>query len=214
MEPGSARRLSIFTLFAAAALAAVALNAAADPPGGWGYGHGPGYGMAAGPFGYGMGPGMTGGMAYAGMMGAHGTMGYGPGLMGFGHGLGMMGDFGPLAALDLNEEQRRTIREIRRELRRLQWELAGKMLDEHAQLEKVYAEEKPDPKRAGEIYARIAKLQQQSLEAQLSARNRLHDVLTAEQRERLEQWWRGGFGPGAYGRYGPGPMPGPGMMRR
>ncbi|HEX7044700.1 MAG TPA: Spy/CpxP family protein refolding chaperone [Burkholderiales bacterium] len=208
METGKARRSWTFITLAAAATAVVSLGAAAHPPGGgWGYGYGPGCGMAAGAFGgYGMGPGMMG--SYGGMMG------YGPGPMGFGRGFGMMGEFGPLAALDLDEEQQRKIREIRSEQRRAQWELAGKMLEEQTQLEEVFSEEKPDPKKAGEIYARIAKLQQQILEAQLSARNRIRDTLTAEQRERLEQWWGGGFGPGPYGRQGPGRIYGPGMMRR
>lgn len=163
--------------------------------------------------GYGMGPGMMGGGG--GMMGMMGPGMMGSGMMGGGYGMGpgMMGGFGtgPIAALDLSEGQRQKIRDIQTEQRKLQWELAGKILDEQAQLNEVYASDTPDPKKAGAIYGRIAKLQQQQLEAQLSAHNRIQAVLTKEQREQLKQW-QGGY---ARGGTGAGTMtPGPGMMRR
>lgn len=182
--------------------------------GGFGYGMGPG--MMGGGYGYDMGPGMMGngfGMG-PGMMGGFGY-GPGPGMMGGGYGMGpgMMGGFGPLAMLDLTDQQRTKIREIQTEHRKQQWEIAGKMLDEQAQLNEAYASDTPDPKQVGVIYGRIAKLQQQQAEAHVSAWNRMQSVLTKEQREQLAQWRRGFAGRG-FG-YGPRNPPGPGgMMRR
>lgn len=183
----------------------------ADPPGNCA----PGTGMMGGGAGMGMGPGMMGGgMGMMGMMGS-GMMGsgmmdmMGPGMMG-GAGMGMMG-VGPFAMLDLTNEQRQKIRDIQREQRQKQLQIAGKILEEQAQLDDLYVTDTPDPQKVGAVYGRIAKLQQQQIESQVAASNRMQAVLTKEQKEQLKQL-RGGFA----GGYGPGNMmmQGQGMMRR
>ncbi|BAU49713.1 hypothetical protein SVA_3165 [Sulfurifustis variabilis] len=203
--------------------------------GGWGPGAGYGGCPGAGMMG---GPGMMGGMGMMGMMpmmmnmmgggmgmggpgmmgpGMMGGMGPGMGMMGPGMGMGMMGGgmmgpggmgMGPLAMLDLTDDQRAKIAKIQDETRKRQWELSGKLLDEQARLRDLYLNEKPDPKQVGQVYGNVAKLNQQMAEISTEAHNRMFDVLTKEQRDQLSQWRRGtarGFGPG--GMTGPGGQP-------
>lgn len=184
-------------------------------------GYGTGYGMMGygGPGmmggGYGMGPGMMGGGGGGGwgmgpgMMGPGG--GYGPGMMGGGYGAGpgMMGGngYGPLAALNLTGDQREKIAKINSDQRKRQWDTMGKLIDEQEQLNELYASDNPDTKKIGAVYGNIAKLQQQMAEARLDGWNRVQGVLTKEQKDQLNQWRRGGAGPGSGG-------PGPGRMMR
>jgi Spy/CpxP family protein refolding chaperone len=154
--------------------------------------------------GYGMGPGGGMGMMGGGMMDM--MMGGGPG------GMGMMG-MGPVWMLDLSNEQRDKIEKIHDDARRKNWDTWGKIMDEQAKLRDLYAAETVDPKKAGAVYAGIARLQQQVIESSVEAHNRVQAVLTKEQKEQLRQWRRGGMG--GRGGYGPGGMGmGPGMMGR
>lgn len=183
-----------------------------------------GYGPGMGMMGRGWGPGAAGdcpgmgmmggpGMGMMGMMGGMGgMMGPGMGMMGggmMGPGMGMMGA-GPFAMLDLTDDQRAKLSKIQDETRKRQWDLMGKLYDEHARLRDVYATERPDPKQVGQAYGNIAKIQQQMAEIGTDAHNRMFDVLTKEQREQLQQMRRG-MGPGSMGMRGGGP--GRPMMR-
>lgn len=184
-------------------------------------GGGPGGGM--GMMG---GGGMMGGMGPGGGMGMMGMGGPGMGMMGggmgMGPGMGMMGGMGPVWMLDLTDEQRDKIEKIQDDVRRKNWDTYGKIMDEQAKLRDLYAGETVDPKKVGAVYGGIAKLQQQVIEANVEAHNRVQAVLTKEQKEQLRQWSRGGMGGrgmmGPGGR-GPGSRPGgtgmgPGMMNR
>lgn len=169
--------------------------------------------------GYGMGPGGGMGMMGGGMMdmmmgGGTGGMGMMGGGMGMGGpGMGMMGGMGPVWMLDLSDEQRDKIGKIHDDVRRKNWDTYGKIMDEQAKLRDLYAAETVDPKKAGAVYAGIARLQQQVIESGVEAHNRVQAVLTKEQQEQLRQWRRGGMG--GRGGYGPGGMGmGPGMMGR
>lgn len=165
----------------------------------------PGWGMMdgyGGYGGYGMGPGMMGGYGSGygmgpGMMGGYGGMG--PGMMG---GYGM----GPLAALNLTDDQRSKINKIFDDERKQHWAVMGKMMDEQNKLRDLYEQTEPDPKKVGAAYGAIAKLRQQMLETHIQANNEMQKVLTKEQREQLGQWRRGMWGPGGgpRGGYGPG----------
>jgi Spy/CpxP family protein refolding chaperone len=167
-------------------------------PGGPGYGmgpgmmggYGPGYGGGYGP-GYGMGPGMMGGYGPGagygmGMMG--GMMG--PGMMGPGMmGGGMMGTARALWALDLNDAQRKEILKVQDEVRKKNWEIAGKMQDEMAKLRDAYwGGEKRNRAAISTAYKRIGELRQQRIEIALDAADKVEKVLTAEQRESLKRW--------------------------
>lgn len=171
-------------LIAAAAVAvlAVAASAWSQPYGmGPGEGYGPGYGMGPGMMGgygpgYGMGPGMMGG--------------YGPGS---GMGPGMMGGYGPGFGygMDLTDEQRDKIAEIRQELADKHWELMGKMHRQGGPMYQAFGAGPLDEKAARKAFEEMAAAQKQMFELSLQARKRIETVLTPEQREQMRRGWRG-----------------------
>jgi Spy/CpxP family protein refolding chaperone len=168
------------TLIAATAVA-LAVAASAFAPPGLGGGSGPGYGMGPGMMGgYGMGPGMMGGY------------GMGPGMMGgYGMGPGMMGGFGGLYGLDLTEEQRTKISEIRRELFGKHWALMGTMHQQGGPLEEAFASGKFDEKAARKTFDAMSEARKQMFESSLQAYKRIDALLTPEQRKQLQSGWRG-----------------------
>lgn len=164
-------------LASALALAAglVAAQPSPDAPGpsGWG----PGWGM---------GPGMMGGY------GPGYGQGYGPGQgPGWGMGPGMMG-FGAGRAMwlpDLTDKQRGELAKIQDETRRKQWEIAGKMHDEMAAVrDAMAAPGKRDRAAALAAFDRMSALRRQRLETALDTADRVDQVLTPEQREKLRRW--------------------------
>ena len=139
-------------------------------------------------------PMMGGGM---GMMGG----GMGPGSCGMmGGGMGMMGA-GGFVGLDLSAEQRTKINKIQDDTRKLHWAIMGKMMDEQSKLRDLYAEEKLDAKKIGAASDSIYALRKQMLETRIDATNRMREVLTKEQREKLNKGYAGGM-PGAGHRHG------------
>jgi Spy/CpxP family protein refolding chaperone len=147
-------------------------------PGGPG-GYGPGYGMGPGMMG-GYGPGYGGGYGY----------GMGPGMMGGGMGPGIGR---ALWLPDLNDNQRKEILKAQDELRKKNWDLAGKMQDEMAKLRDAYwGSGKRDRAAILAAYKRIGDLRQQRIENSLDAADKIEKVLTAEQREQMRRsgpWW-------------------------
>ncbi|HSD54188.1 MAG TPA: Spy/CpxP family protein refolding chaperone [Burkholderiales bacterium] len=158
---------------------------------GYGGGYGPGYGMGPGMMGgygpgYGMGPGMMGGYGYGmgpGMM----MGGWGPGMMGFGGGM-----MGGLWQLDLTDAQRQQILKIQDDVRRKNWDLMGKTLDEDSKLRDAYASSgKRDRAAIVAAYKRIGDLRQQRIENSLEAAEKIEGVLTPQQRDQLKRWGSG-----------------------
>lgn len=142
-------------------------------------------GRGAAGEGYGYGPGMMGGYGprYGGGMGAM------MGMMGV-DGHGMMG-LGPYYLLDLNEQQRGKVSQIQDEMRKKNWEVVGKLIDEQARLRDLYAADKRDPAVIGKQSMKIAELRRQLVEASVDTHNRIEALLSKEQKERLRR-----FGPG------------------
>lgn len=173
--------------WAAAALAAFTFVAAqpvqADEPRTFGPGMMGNYGAGTGPSGY--GPGMMGSYGYHGSPGMMGGS-YGPGMMGG----GMMG-WGPLYALNLNEQQLTKINQIRDESRRKNWDVMGKVLDERSRLRDMLASDKRDPAAIGKQFTKVAELRRQLLEASVDTHNRIEALLTKEQRDQLRSFRRG-----------------------
>jgi len=127
-------------------------------------------------YGFGMGPGMMGpGMMGPGMMG--------PGMMG----PGMMGP----GMMDLNAEQRNKVSQIQQEAHKKQWDLAAKMDVEYAKLRELYSMDKRDPAVIGGQHQKVYDLRRQMLELRVDTANRMEEVLTKEQKEKLRS-----FGPG------------------
>lgn len=157
---------------------------------------------SAGTAGSGMGSGMMMCPMMGGMMG-----GGGPGMKGGMMGPGMMGGgaanarpFAMLGALNLSDEQWARINKIRDELRRQNWPLKGKVLDERSVLRDLFAADKRDPEAIGKVYGRLFDLRQQMIVNRVAAGNAIENVLTAEQRQQLKQMRRGGMVPGAGAR--------------
>lgn len=157
-------------------------------------GPGPGPGMGPGMMG-GYGPGGPGSGMAPGMMG--GGPGYGPGGQGYGPGYGagmmgggMMGGMGPaLWSLDLNDGQRKEILKVQDELRKKNWDLAGKMQDEMAKLRDAYwGADKRDRAAISAATKQLGALRQQRIENALDAADRVEKVLTPEQRQQLRRW--------------------------
>jgi Spy/CpxP family protein refolding chaperone len=140
----------------------------------------------------GCGPGMMGGYG-PGMMGGYGPGmmgGYGPGMM-EGHGAGMMG-MGAYFALDLSEQQRVKIAQIREEARKKNWDAMGKVIEATAKLRDLYAAQTHDPAAIGMQTLKIAELRRPIIESMVETRDRIDALLTQEQRDRLHS-----FGPGS-----------------
>lgn len=170
---------------------------------GYGPGYGPGYGMGRGG---GYGPGFGAGPD----VGCGGGMG--PGMMGgpgWGMGPGMMGGYGPgwgagpgraLGSLDLDDAQRRQLRELQQQQRRDNWALMGQIHDEREKLQDAWGAGTGTRDRAAILAAsrRIAELRQKLLESRLDAAERLDTILTPEQREQLRSQWS--WAPGRAGR--------------
>lgn len=183
------KRRLIPVLAVALALGASAALAQQPKPG-----PGPGLGMGQGMMGPGPGgpaPGMGPGMMGGGPGYGPGGQGYGPGMMGGG---GMMGGMGmglgrALWSLDLNDTQRKEILKVQDELRKKNWELAGKMQDEMARLRDAYwGADKRDRAAISAATKQIGALRQQRIENSLDAADRIEKVLTAEQRQQLKRW--------------------------
>lgn len=161
-------------------------------PGGGGCGWGAGPGMMGGP-GWGMGPGMGPGMMGPGMMGP-GMMG--PGMGGPGWGRGTMGPWGALASLDLDDSQRKQLRDLHQQQRRKHWALMGQMQEEMEKLQDAWGDGAGTPDRAAILAAnrRISDLRQQMLESRLDAAEQFDKILRPEQREQLRSQREAGQG--------------------
>lgn len=162
-----------------------------------GYGRGPGNGRGRGMMGGwdgGYGPGMMGGWSDE----------YGPGMMngwgggwggGYGMGPGMMRGRGLAAiGLDLSAEQETRIEKIHAEVADARWRLAGQVFAAMGELHELLADEAPDRTAVQAAYRKLSDLRLQQLEAMLDTRTKVDEVLTPEQRERLQSWRHGAFG--------------------
>ena len=171
------RYLRIISIALAASLFGVMANlSAAEPPSGWQNGMGPGMMEGYGP-GYGMGPGMMGG--------------YGPG---YGMGHDMMG-WGNFRELNLSEDQKTKITQIRHEMRTKQWAVMGEMMDAQDKLQELYDADKQDLAAINKQYKVIESLRLQMVDNSVDAHNRINSILTKEQREKSRGWGGRGYGP-------------------
>jgi Spy/CpxP family protein refolding chaperone len=130
-----------------------------------------------------------------------------------GGGMGMMGGdgLGMFGMLDLTDEQRTKINKIHDDLRKQHWAMMGKMMDEQNALRDLHQADVLDAKKIGAVYGNLGKLRQQMAETHVEAKNKIHALLTPEQRDQMRQWRRGGCGP--MGMRPPG-APARGMMGR
>ena len=170
------RRYIMGAALAAALAVAVPLAGAQGP----GYGYGPG--MMGGSAGGGYGPGMMGGGYGQGMMGG----GYGPGMGGYGRG------GGPMAALNLTDEQQDKLFALQEANRKKNWDTMSSMRTEMFKLRRMYNAESVDSKALLEQQKKVDDLRRQVLASRLDMRKQMESVLTPEQRKQMRQfgpWW-------------------------
>ncbi|MFQ3786723.1 Spy/CpxP family protein refolding chaperone [Halomonas sp. A29] len=136
--------------------------------------------------------GMMGGGMGPGMMGS----GMGPGMMGSGMGPGMMGGgMMPCPMLDggkgmmpmLEPEQRSEMRELMREHRPAQFERMGQLMNLRDDLMAAMHTERPDPEEVQALHGQMAELHGEMLAEMVRMRNAMHDLMTEEQREQMQQ---------------------------
>ncbi len=140
-----------------------------------GYGHGMGMMNMMG----GGCPMMGGGMMGPGMMG--------PGMMG--------GGMGPMAMLDLSDDQTARLNKVQTETQKKMRSVMRQMWEQQGKLNDLYQAEKRDPGAIGKAYGKLADLQRQALEARIEMENKMSEVLTKEQKAQM----RRGFGQGMMG---------------
>jgi len=156
------------------------------------------YGERQGGMGYGsgMGPGMGAMMTEDCPMGG----------MGMGrHGDRMMMSPGAMHRLDLDEDQRERMREMRREQMVEHAERQARMLELREDMDALLREEQPDPDAVEDLHARMAEHHGRMLADRVRMRNAMHDLMTDEQRERMrEMRQRGDRGMGMHRGQGQG----------
>lgn len=185
------------TAFVLSAITAAVLSTAAAAQMGQGMGPGMMHGRGAGPGMSGqqdcpMGQGMGAGMQGKGMM--HGP-GAGRGMMGgqgMRHGMRDGAGLARLEALNLTDEQRGKVTEIRRDLQRKNHALKASLREVHWKGQDVSRSSELDVAAARKLYEEGAAVRKQMFEAGLEARARAEAVLTKEQREQLRKGGRPG----------------------
>ena len=104
-----------------------------------------------------------------------------------GHGGSGMAGFEQFRGLDLTPDQQSKLNKIKLELRKQEWALQGKNIDNTALLNDLYAADRPDPKKIGQTYSAIFDIRRQMIESQIVAMNRARDILNKDQTEKLKQ---------------------------
>lgn len=132
-----------------------------------------------------MGHGMMGGgMMGSGMMGGQGMMGD--------RGIGRAGDcHSGYAALNLTDEQRAKLGDIRRDLWRKRQEVMSRMHEQDIHMHDVFALGGVDENKARKAFDAMTVAHKEMFEASLDAGKRMNEVLTPEQREQLQRARRG-----------------------
>lgn len=156
-----------------------------------GYGPMMGYGvgmMHGGPMmaGPGMGYGM--GMMHGGPMMAGPGMGYGMGMMPcplMGGGQGMPG-----YGLQLDEDQRQRLAQIREQFWQQHQEQMQEMWEHHSAMQKLWLDGSPDSDKVLDAHRRMQQDQLEMLEERLKLQKEMDAVLTDEQRQQLMQMRR------------------------
>lgn len=124
------------------------------------------------------------------MMQGQGKGGWGGGAGGWeaGEGGGMMGyRMRMISMLDLTGEQRKQVRDIQREHKHKQIDLNDKIGDLSDKLLDMYKQDKRDAKEIGKVYGQIFDIRRQMIELSIEATNKVTDVLTKEQKEKMKK---------------------------
>lgn len=99
---------------------------------------------------------------------------------------------GGYAALNLTNEQRAKLGDIRRDLSRKRQEVMSRMHEQDIHMHDVFALGSVDQNKARKAFDAMSVAHKEMFEASLEAGKRMNAVLTPEQREQLQQRRRGG----------------------
>jgi Spy/CpxP family protein refolding chaperone len=127
-----------------------------------------------------------------GMPGMGRDQGMGMSGMGMGHGMMGMGRMGggrdfAFRGLDLTDEQRASMTSIQDKMRKQHWALMVEMMDAQNTIRDLYEAKTFDEKALNKAYGKVAELQQKMFMAASEARTHMFGLLTAEQRQQLQQ---------------------------
>src|SRR3569623_1874633 len=133
----------------------------------------------------------------------HGGMGMHGDMMKGGMGHEMMGGMGEdhfdrinnmhtLAALNLTDEQRKKVMDLRRELRNNTWDLQRQVIDQREQLGMLYRADTLAIAAIKSAYEKLFQAKLKMIEFSLKYKQELFKVLSAEQRQRLMHGMTGG----------------------
>ncbi len=89
--------------------------------------------------------------------------------------------------LSLTDEQRSTIRDMQKQLRKSHWELEDKIEIAADQLFELYQAKPRDAKAIGKVYGEVFDYRRQIIELAINAGNDVESVLTEQQRQQLKQ---------------------------
>ncbi len=109
-------------------------------------------------------------------------------------GPGMMG-WGNFRELNLSQDQKTKITQIRHEMRTKQWSVMGEMMDAQDKLQELYEADKQDSAAINKQYKVIEDLRSQMVDNSVDAHNRINSILTKEQRGKAREWDGHGYGP-------------------
>ena len=84
-------------------------------------------------------------------------------------------------------EQRDDIRELMQEHRPAQFERMGRLMNLRDDLMAEMQGERPDPEAVQALHGQLAELQGEMMAEMVRMRNAMHDLLTDEQRQQLQQ---------------------------
>lgn len=138
-----------------------------------------------------MGSGGTGWQTAPGMMNNHdmgpGTMGADP-MGGYCPACGARMESGHFFGLNLSQDQRDQIANIETQAREQQWNLMGQMREAQYKLNDMLSAQNADPTRINDQAVTVEKLEQQMVQANTNARDKVLSLLTPEQRDRVIHW--------------------------
>ena len=92
--------------------------------------------------------------------------------------------------LNLSDDQREKIAVIQKQARKEQWDIMTQMREEQYKLQELYYAQRPDPSAINAQAAKIEQLQRKLIQANIDAQKQVESVLTPEQREQLQRWYR------------------------
>ncbi len=133
----------------------------------------------------------------------HGGMGMHRGMMKPDMGHEMMGGMGEdhfdrinsmhtFAALNLSDEQRKKVMELRRELRKNTWDLQRQIIDQREQLGMLYGNDAFDVAAITSAYQKLFEIKLKMIEHTLKFKQDLRKVLTPEQQQQLREMMTNG----------------------